>query len=451
MVFGYFMPIGMLFVGVSRFVREELGGGDFVVGLATTIFFVSAIVARPWAGRVMDRIGRRPFIVPPLLGMALTTVLISMSTAVWMVVRAARRSGRVGSMLYTALAATATDLAPPERRGAAMARLSVMVYLGFAIGPFVGEYLFDQHHWWLFAVAGGLTACAALGRTGPARDQARRRSMARQSTAPARLVGAGAPGGTTGCSRSSTVGFGYACLISFLPKYSRESASAQSGPLFVTFAVCTLLVRAVSGPLGDRAGYAVVALPGVGCIGLGLASLALAPLGWMAFPAIALVGIGFGALVPGPHCHRRAASHPTLQRAAALGTFLSFNDLGQCDGRPPGRRHQLSRSASAGCTACRRWWPFAGACRRGDSHCCPSRSPRPHLTCSEWHGPVESDVPFSVVNRAHGCEYPQICRDRGRPCVRAPTRTWRSTHSHRDADTRPGLTVSCAGSWGLPW
>jgi MFS family permease len=131
----------------------------------------------------------------------------------------------------------------------------------------------------------------------------------------------------------ATVGFGYACLISFLPKYSREVGIGASGPLFVTFAIFTLVVRAVSGPLGDRAGYAVVALPGVACIGVGLAGLALAPHGWMAFPAIALVGIGFGASFPALTA-LAAQGAPDAARAAALGTFLSFNDLGSAMAGP---------------------------------------------------------------------------------------------------------------------
>ena len=322
-VFGYFMPIGMLFVGVSRFVREELGAGDFEVGLATTIFFVSAIVARPWAGRVMDRIGRRPFIVPPLFGMAVTTTRIVLSTEVWMVVALRVAQGAMGSMLYTALAATATDLAPPERRGAAMARLSVMVYLGFAIGPFVGEFLFGRHHWWLFAVAGGLTVVSALVAMGL--PETRPEVVGDAPTAMrwwAMVQTVARPG-----FAQFTVGFGYACLISFLPKYSREVGLGQSGPLFVTFAICTLLVRAISGPMGDRLGYAMVALPGVVCIGLGLAGLAMAPEAWMAFPAIALVGVGFGGSFPALTA-LAALRAPDAARAAALGTFLSFNDLG---------------------------------------------------------------------------------------------------------------------------
>jgi MFS family permease len=107
----------------------------------------------------------------------------------------------------------------------------------------------------------------------------------------------------------------------------------QSGPLFVTFAICTLLVRAISGPMGDRLGYAMVALPGVVCIGTGMALLAMAPKAWMAFPAIALVGVGFGGSFPALTA-MAAMRAPDSARAAALGTFLSFNDLGSAVAGP---------------------------------------------------------------------------------------------------------------------
>ncbi len=322
---GYFLPIGMMFVGVSRFTREDLGGDDFLVGLATTIFFVSAIVARPLAGRWMDRIGRRPFIWPALVAMGLTTIVIGVTTAAWQVVVIRLVQGAVGASLYTALAATATDLVPPHRRGAAMARLSVMVYLGFAVGPVFGEWLFDRSHWALFAVAGGLTCVAAavafrLPETRPDTSDVNGEATAVPVRAMLRAVMR--PGVAQFC-----VGFGYACLISFLTKYSREIGLGSSGWLFLTFAVCTLCIRAVSGPLGDRVGYAAVALPGLLCVALGLLGLATAWETWVAFPSIALVGVGFGGSFPALTAIA-AQRAPDTARGAALGAFLSFNDVG---------------------------------------------------------------------------------------------------------------------------
>lgn len=323
--FGYFLPIGMMFVGVSRYTREELGGDDFLVGLATTIFFVSAIIARPLAGRWMDRIGRRPFIWPALVAMGASTVVIGWTTASWQVVLIRLAQGAVGASLYTALAATATDLVPPARRGAALARLSVMVYLGFAIGPVVGEWLFDRSHWALFAVAGGLTLVAAgvafmMPETRPVLAEGALEPAGLPVRSMLRAVMR--PGFAQFC-----VGFGYACLISFLTTYSREIGLGSSGWLFLTFAVCTLCIRAVSGPLGDRVGYAAVALPGLLCVAAGLAGLAIAWEPWVAFPAIALVGIGFGGSFPSLTAIA-AQRAPDTARGAALGAFLSFNDVG---------------------------------------------------------------------------------------------------------------------------
>jgi MFS family permease len=325
---GYFLPIGITFVVVPRFVREELGGDDFVVGLATTIFFLSAIVARPLAGRWTDRHGRRRFVVWPTFGIAATTMAMGWATSLWMVVILRLVQGAVGASLYTALAATATDLAPAERRGAALARLSVFVYLGFAIGPFLGEWLFDRSPFVGFFTAAAVMAAAGfvawfLPETRP--DSA---GVAIDVPVRSMLRAVMRPGSAQFC-----VGFGYACLISFLTKYSREVGLGNSGALFLTFAVCTLLVRAVSGPLGDRVGYAAVALPGLLCIAAGLGGLALAWAGWVAFPSIAVVGIGFGGSLPALTAIA-AQRAPDSARGAALGAFLTFNDLGNAIAGP---------------------------------------------------------------------------------------------------------------------
>jgi MFS family permease len=318
-----FLAIGMMFVAVPRYVIEELDGTKFVTGLATTIFFLTAIVTRPLVGRAMDRRGRRPFMIGPLAAMAVTTVAMGFTTAIWMIVVLRLIQGGTGSSFYTAVAAAATDLSEPERRGAALARLSVMVYLGFAIGPTLGEVLFDRAHWMPFLVAAGLhvvsmTASVVmrepLVQPGAAvHDEVSVSAMRRAVLRPG--------------AAQFTVGFAYACLISFLSSYSREIGLGSSGALFLTFAVCTLVVRAVSGPLGDRIGYAAVAVPGIALIAAGQAWLAGAWAPWVAFPAIAVVGIGFGASFPALTAIA-AQRAPDAARGAALGAFLSFNDLG---------------------------------------------------------------------------------------------------------------------------
>ena len=47
---------------VARFVATELNGGDLEIGMALGVFSISAVLARPWIGRLGDRRGRRVLI-----------------------------------------------------------------------------------------------------------------------------------------------------------------------------------------------------------------------------------------------------------------------------------------------------------------------------------------------------------------------------------------------------
>ncbi len=324
-----FLAIGILLASVPRYVKEELGGSSAAVGTATTIFFAAALLTRPIVGRVMDRIGRRPFLVWPLLAMALLAVGLEFANAVWAVILVRLLQGAFGSTYYTACAVVATDMAPPVQRASAVARLSLMIYLGFAFGPFIGEFLFDRGtHWpWLAAAAlhgVALLASTRLPETLGERSglQAPRPSMRQLQRVVLR------PGVAQLCA-----GLGYSCVVAFLPSYSREVGIGSSGALFFTYACSALLVRVFSGRLADRFGYVAVAIPGLAVFALGHLLMAVAWATWVPFVAIAMLGIGFGAVFPALTA-LAVARAPDEHRGQVLGVFLSFNDLGNAIAGP---------------------------------------------------------------------------------------------------------------------
>ncbi len=324
-----FLAIGIMLAAVPRYVKEELGGSRAAVGTATTIFFAAALLARPIVGRAMDRVGRRLFLIWPLLAMVLLAIGMEFAHAVWAVVLVRLLQGAFGSTYYTACAVVATDLAPPAQRATAVARLSLMIYLGFAFGPFIGEFLFDRGSRWPWLVAAGLHVVALLAstrlpetlreRTG---DEAPRPSMSQLRRVVLR------PGLAQMCA-----GLGYSCVVAFLPSYSREIGIGSSGALFFTYACSALLVRVFSGRLADRFGYVAVAIPGLAVFACGHLVMALARATWQPFAAIALLGIGFGAVFPALTA-LAVARAPDEQRGQVLGVFLSFNDLGNAIAGP---------------------------------------------------------------------------------------------------------------------
>jgi MFS family permease len=324
-----FLAIGVLLAAVPRYVKEELGGSSAAVGTATTIFFAAALVTRPLVGRAMDRIGRRPFLTWPLLAMALLALSMEVAHAVWAVVLVRLFQGAFGSTFYTACAVVATDLTPPEQRASAVARLSLMIYLGFAFGPFLGEFLFDRGSYlpWLACAALHLIAYLTSQRLPETMRERHGAPAARPSMASLRRVVL-RPGVAQLCA-----GLGYSCVVAFLPSYSREIGLGSSGALFFTYACSALVVRVFSGRLADRFGYVAVAVPGLLVFGLGHLLMAIAWAEWVPFPAIAMTGIGFGAVFPALTA-LAVDRAPDEQRGQVLGVFLSFNDLGNAIAGP---------------------------------------------------------------------------------------------------------------------
>ena len=71
----YFLSLGMLLPVIPRYVQHRLGGGSVGVGVAVGALFVGALILRPYAGRIGDRIGRRQLIVVGALVVGVAALL----------------------------------------------------------------------------------------------------------------------------------------------------------------------------------------------------------------------------------------------------------------------------------------------------------------------------------------------------------------------------------------
>ena len=81
--FVFFLYIGMVLVTVPRFIEDELGYGEFGVGLAIASFAVAAVVARPFLGRLTERFGRRALMMAGALLAAAAGAMSGVATELW--------------------------------------------------------------------------------------------------------------------------------------------------------------------------------------------------------------------------------------------------------------------------------------------------------------------------------------------------------------------------------
>ena len=319
-----FVTMGMFLAALPLFLTDGLDASRFAVGAIVAAFSVSALTLRPLVGRQADRRGRKVFLVAAPLVLVASSLGLAGAESLWVVAVLRLLQGVAGASFYTAAATMATDLAPPARKAEYIARLSLFLYGGFAIGPTAAEAIIGRGQGGNFGpvwVATGVTAAVALLCTAFLPETIATR---RTDVTPLRLFhpASVAPGLVL-----MTAAVGYSTISTFSPLYARSIGMTSSGALYLAFALTIMSVRLVSGRLADRYGRIRVALPGMLVAAAGLLLLATTPPPIAAVLAVAGFGAGFAVVFPALMALTDDRVEET-ERGEALGSTVAFFDVG---------------------------------------------------------------------------------------------------------------------------
>lgn len=318
----YFLADGMLVPTVPRHVAGPLTGGNIAVGLVVGAFSLSALVLRPWAGRLVDRRGRA-------VAMAGGGIVFASSVAAYgwagsvEALAALRLLTGVGDAFFFVGALTAmTDLAPVERRGEAISLFSLSLYVGLAVGPPLGELLFGaggSNTVWLVAAGSALIAVLLALGVGETRTEAGgdddpgvMRLVPRAAVVPAALLLA--------------LVWGMAGFLAFVPLYALDLGLSGAGFLLFGFAGIVVVIRGAGARIPDRLGAARSVRVALLCCTIGLAAIggSRSTAGLLAGTAVLGVGIALGTPAIMMLALERA---PAAERGAVMGTVSMSIDL----------------------------------------------------------------------------------------------------------------------------
>lgn len=317
----YFLSIGMLIPVVPQYVTGPLGGGNVGVGVAVGSLFVGAVLLRPYAGRVGDRVGRRILIIGGAVIVAGSTALYGVVDTLPYLVAIRVVTGVGEAAFFVGAATMITDLAPEHRRGEAVSYWSVAVYGGLAFGPALGEAVLGEDRFlaaWLVAAFLGLLA-AGLGTI----TVETARSVPPAPAGKLLHRAALAPGAVLFLGLIGLAGF-----TAFVPLYVKEIGLRGADMIFVLYGGLILCVRVLGARLPDLLGgrlAATIALSG-GATGLALMA------GWRSVAGLvagtAVFAAGMSLLYPALMLLALAAV-PDHERGSVVGTYSSFFDLSQ--------------------------------------------------------------------------------------------------------------------------
>ena len=360
-----FLATGIVVASVPRFLRSEFDATRSQTGLATTGFFLAALLFRPFVGRGIERYGRSVFLRWAMLATGILSIGFVFANSIPAIATLRILQGAAGAAFYTAALTTATDLAPSDKRAAAVARLSVNVYLGFTIGPLIADFLIRGPGYkivWLLIIALyflGFALSWWVPETGnPQTRNPRRETPSSEFPAAesARTFGEGLTVSlaSTVSSRPSlsqrireylprsavipgiamfATALTFSTVTIFTPDYADNMGIARPGMLLAFYAIAVLVVRVVASPIVDRRNAYVVVLPAMVVAGVALGAMATSRSAVVSHLAIALAGFGAGATFPALSA-MVVQGVATAKRATALSAFLMFNDIGQAAAGP---------------------------------------------------------------------------------------------------------------------
>jgi len=321
--FIFFFYIGMVLVTVPRFIEEELGYGEFGIGLAIATFAIAAVCARPFLGRLTERFGRRALMMSGALLAAAAGATLGLATELWQVLLLRAVMGLGEAALFVAAATLIADLSPPHRRAEAASYFSVAVYGGIGIGPSLGEWVLgDDRYGLTFLVAAGFAALAALTVLGVPSRVDRSSSPAAEGKPPLFHRSALWPGLVLACGIAA-----FSVFSAFIPEHARSVGLAGSAGLFLVYSVISLCLRLFGATMPDRFGEHRMVTVALLSLAAALLLMAAVAEPWALWVGAAFMGVGMAFLYPSLMANvvNRVSDH---ERASALSSFTMFFEIG---------------------------------------------------------------------------------------------------------------------------
>ncbi len=135
---------------------ERYGAGGFEVGMLLMVYSAMQFLVAPFAGRLSDRIGRRPVILVALLITTISYVVFGLADSLfWLFI--SRVLAGLGGADITVAQAYIADVTSKEDRSKGMGLFGAAFGVGFTVGPVIGGLLAPVHPSLPAYIAAGFT------------------------------------------------------------------------------------------------------------------------------------------------------------------------------------------------------------------------------------------------------------------------------------------------------
>ncbi len=304
---------------------KELGGTEATIGYVMGTFGVTSFGAIPVVAFLIDRYGRRPFMMLGATLMWIASILFLLVHNIGMEIFLLRLLQGAGfATFFTSVSTFIADTLPKEIRSQGLGIFSAFTIASYAVGPSVGEFVVEKvgfDYFFVYASCFSLMAFVLLAFTSKTPYIV---STDKFGVGFFRLVLS---------KRYRTILFvnliiagGLGVMLNFFADYL-VMKGYRAAYFFLTYTLTVVFVRLIGGRLPDVYGRKKVALPSLLILGVSLIMIPYISSPQMAVISSLLFSVGYGMLYP-------AMSSLVVDRAGedergkAMGAFNATFSMG---------------------------------------------------------------------------------------------------------------------------
>lgn len=275
----------------------SLGGGEYK-GLIIALFTVTALISRPFSGKLADSIGRVPVMLFGAAVCLISSLLYPFITTVsgFMLLRLLH--GFSTGFTPTGQAAFLGDIIPAHKRGEAMGLLGTAGTVGMAAGPAIGGALANAFSLNVMFYTSSLFGLLSIIILSNIQETQKNRKQFSVDSVKIQRHDLFEPLVIVPCVIMFLYAYSYGACFTLLPDLGDYVGIRNKGVLFTFLTVASLLVRLVGGKASDRFGRVPVLKVSTFLLVISLTIIGFGSQPWHIMLGVSIYGVGQGMTSP---------------------------------------------------------------------------------------------------------------------------------------------------------
>lgn len=275
----------------------SLGGGEHK-GLIISLFTITAMISRPFSGKLADKLGRVPVMVIGSVVCLICSLCYPILSSVSAFFLLRLIHGFSTGFTPTGQTAFLSDIIPVERRGEAMGILGTAGSLGMASGPAIGGVI--ANHFGLDAMfyCSSFFALLSIAILYNIKETQKRNHPVNLALLKVSKKDLFEPRVWVPCVIMLLCAYAYGCVFTVIPDFGEFMGIKNKGLLFTYLTVATLIVRLLGGKASDRWGRRSVLMVSTFVITSAMIIVATAESRLILIAGMVIYGLGHGATSP---------------------------------------------------------------------------------------------------------------------------------------------------------